>query len=67
MKLEHSDLLSLLDEEDITILTGTWTRNNDHKTINNNINFDEYNVFRQAVKAAKRGSGGVSIFIKISK
>ena len=40
MKLEHSDLLSLLDEQDIIILTETWKRNNDLKTINNNINFD---------------------------
>ena len=64
MKLEHSDLLSLLDEQDIIILTETWKRNNDLKTINNNINFDEYSVCRQAVKAAKRGSGGISVFIK---
>ena len=64
MILEHSDLLSLLDEQDIIILTETWKRNNDMKTINNNINFDEYSVCRQAVKAAKRGSGGISVFIK---
>ena len=64
MKLEHSDLLSLLsllDEQDIIILTETWKRNIDMKTINNNINFDEYSICRQA---AKRGSGGISIFIK---
>ena len=64
MKLEHSDLLSLLDEQDIIILTETWKRNNDLKTINNNINFDEYSVCRQAVKAAKRGSGGYLYSLK---
>ena len=40
MKLEHSDFLSLLEEQDIIILTETWKRNNDLKTIINNINCD---------------------------
>ena len=44
MKLEHSDVLSLLDEQDIIILTETWKRNNDLKTMNNNISFDKYSV-----------------------
>ena len=64
MKLEHSDFLYLLDEQDILILTETWKRNNDLKKNKNNINFDEYSVCRQAVKTAKRGSGGISVFIK---
>ena len=64
MKLEHSDFLSLLDEQDIIILTETWKQNNDLKTINNNINFDEDSVCRQAVKAAKRGPGGYLYSIK---
>ena len=55
MKLEHSDLLSLLDEQDIIILTETWKRNNDLKTINNNIHFDEDSVCWQAVKEEKLG------------
>ena len=53
MKLEHSDFLFLLDEVDIITLTETWKCNNDLKTINNNINFDEYSVCRQAVNAVK--------------
>ena len=41
MKVEHSDLWSLLDEQDIVILTEPWKHSNDLKTIiNNNIYFN---------------------------
>ena len=63
-KLEYSDFLSLLDEQDIIILIETWKRNNLLKPINNKKYFDmNYSLCRKA-ETAKRGSGGISVFIR---
>ena len=63
-KLEHSEFLIKLYNNNILFLTETWKQNNNMYLLYNNTDFIEYNVCRQAVKTAKCNSGGITVFIR---
>jgi exonuclease III len=61
-KLADSDFLKTLIDNDIIILSETWTNSNSNITLEG---YESYNFYRKVKhKNAKRHSGGIVIYVK---